>query len=237
MGHPYDKNYIKIDNTLLFQLNPLLHCTYAVWIYLYLRLKYNLTEQQYDLSWRVDVDEIAEFFNINRSTVFEALKILEKTSLVIRQERGFYSIDGEADLAYVIRKSCESDGRRFPDNLLLIYNEFFLSFFNHGGLPKELGVYYYLIDQNQHFAVNQDYLKVNVSQKQVCDIFRIDHRTYKRCIENLIRHELIVKDGNGGLLTKSPNPEFTGESLYKESTTIGTDTTSENVVHSHTMIN
>lgn len=202
------KHHITINSLMLFHLNPKLSCGYALWIYLYLKLKYNLTQQESELCYRVDAREIAEFFNINKATVFEALKLLEQIGLIMRQGRGFYSIDGDQDVVSTIKELCESEGM-VPENYNIpIYNDFFADFFNMGGKPKELEVYYYLVFQNQHFFSEKDFLEVNITQKQVCDTLRIDHRAYKRCVENLIGYGLLVKNEAGKLLTKSPNSEL-----------------------------
>lgn len=218
------KHHITINSLMLFQLNPKLACGYALWIYLYLRLKYNLSQQESELCYRVDAKEIAEFFNINKATVFEALTLLEQIGLIIRQGRGFYSIDGDQDAVSTIKELCESEGL-VPENYNLpIYNDFFTDFFSLGGKPKELEVYYFLVDQNHHFTTEKAFLELNITQKQVCDALRIDHRAYKRCVENLIGYGLLVKDEVGKLLTKSPNSELIPVELYEP---IGAETTTE----------
>lgn len=208
MNYKNAKYHIQIDSLLLFNLNAKLKQTFPIWVYIYLKLKYNIfLQRKKEKVFNIDANTIAMFFDINRATVFDSINLLINIGLLTNIKRGYYKLNSEREVIDTIKELMQKDGVDVPnDSFIPIYLNFFVNFFNDGGFPKELWIYYYLISKNKHFAIEKEYLEINVNQKQVCQDLRMDHRTFKQCITKLVERGLVKKDEFGVLLTKFHKP-------------------------------
>jgi len=199
--------HIKIFSKFLFDLKEFFTSEYSRWIYIYLKLRNNAKiqfgKEEY---YPVNVAEIANFFKINRATVFECLKDLGRFGLLSRSGRNLYRLESEDFLMESYYKANSIEGNLEEENFIPVHNNFFMDMFNSGCSIKEMELYYYLIERNRHYAICEPFVEVNVKNKKICTDLRMDHRTLKKITNRLLGAGLLINDEKSGLLTKSPKP-------------------------------
>jgi len=83
MNYKNAKYHIQIDSLLLFNLNAKLKQTFPIWVYIYLKLKYNIfLQRKKEKVFNIDANTIAMFFDINRATVFDSINLLINIGLL-----------------------------------------------------------------------------------------------------------------------------------------------------------
>ena len=191
-----DKNYfVKIDSDFLFDKKNIFKSRYTPWVYLYLKLKYNYYIQKLPNNRvSLNTEEIGGFFKIDRSTVHRCLNELRKFELIEKNERNQYKVYSE-------QKKFDFDS----DSYIQVYNNLILNLFQNGGSIDEAKVYYYMVQDNKHYAFEQPYMESNLTQTKISKILRFDPRKTKAILNKLLGLGLITKDdGSKFYLTRHP---------------------------------
>lgn len=204
MSKKKNKYHIRISTRFLLFTKIENTSEYFKWIYIYIKLKYNYyIQKKPNESFELDVDEMSEFFNIHRVTVFKCLKQLTEYGLLTKEERGKYKIICEKQF---INNHKSNEDANSKDHFLKIYNNVYMDLWQSGVNAKEAELYFYLVNENRHHLENKKWLEVTVSQNQACKHLKIDHRTYKGFVKHLITIGYLNRNDKKKLFTLSPKP-------------------------------
>lgn len=209
MQRTKDNYHVKIYRKFLFEFKKQFASEYTRWVYVYLKLinNYKIQHKMNDC-YAIDATEIASFFNINRATVYECLKDLDRFLLLSRKGKNKYLLESEETLMNLYYEANNLEGVLKEEKFVPIHKNLFIDLFNNGCGVREAEVYYYLISQNKHYVIKDPFLEVNVKNNKICSDLKTDHRTLKRIISKLLNAGRLIKDENHKLRTKSPRPGF-----------------------------
>ena len=178
MNEKSEKYHIKVPVDFLFGTIKLFKSKYTKWVYIYLKLKFNFyLFNKPNTPYKINVNEIAEFFGINRATAFDCIKELWRHMLLKKSGKGLYILCRENEMW-----NFEIDTKVF----MPIYYNLFFDFWGKGVTPEIADVFFYLVNANRHHIKDDYLIKSSVSQAKICRDLKIGHRTYKKCKEALI---------------------------------------------------
>jgi DNA-binding transcriptional regulator YhcF (GntR family) len=200
-----DKKYhVKIPVNFLVKSTGIFKSKYTKWIYVFLKLKFNIyIHKKPNTFYKIDVNEIAQLFRINKATVFDCFNELKKYGLLEKSGKGLYKLCKESEMT-----DLEIDTKVF----IPIYYNWFIDFWYKGITPELADVYFYLINENRHH-LDKDYLiKISVNQAKLCRDLRLNPRTFKKCKKILTRLNYLYKCDNN-IYTVKQGPDFDNEAL------------------------
>ena len=186
-----DKDYhVQISTDLLF--NRKFKSPFTIWVYAKLKLKHNYhLEHKPNYEFKIDHEEIQDFFNITKPTFHRTLKELQELGLIERVSRNSYNL-----------KNDMAGDKKF----IKIYNNFFKDLFQRlryhdwghnnrasGKLPM---VYYYLLFQNGHHVSSENKMESNETKARLSKHFKIDFRTMDKILGVIWGLDLINIEGS-----------------------------------------
>lgn len=181
--------FVPIDADFLFNKNNTFKSRYTPWIYLYLKLEYNYYIQKLpNKTISLKTDTIAEFFDIDRSTVHRAVNELVTHGLLNRKERNSYVLYSERG------KYCNE----YENNYLKVFKNLFISIFHNGATIDDAAVYYYMIQNNRHYAFDFNYLESDLTQTKISKVLHFDSRKTKVILAKLLKLGLLQLDEESG---------------------------------------
>lgn len=181
--------FVPIDTDFLFNKNNIFKSRYTPWIYLYLKLEYNYYIQKLpNKTISLKTDTIAEFFNIDRSTVHRVVNELVVHGLLNRKERNSYVLYSE--------RGKYSD--EYENNYLKVFKNLLISIFQNGATIDDAAVYYYMIQNNRHYAFDFNYLESDLTQTKISKALHFDSRKTKGILAKLLKLGLLQLDEESG---------------------------------------
>jgi len=189
--------YITIDADFLFDRNNSFKSRYTPWIYVYLKLEHNYYMNNLsNKTTNLNTNEIADFLKIDRATVHRSLSELKDLGLVIRGARNTYKI---------VKETKERNSQK---NYVRVYKNLFIEMFSRGGTVYETLVYFYMIQNNRHYAFDYNFLKSPLTQSRLSRELRVGQRKVKTALSNLKNFGLVCEGESRVLYTKSPKTDW-----------------------------
>lgn len=191
------KNYfVKIYNKLLFDGEIVFRSRYTVWVYMILKLKYNYYIQHNpNAHYKIDTKGISEILHINRATVYDCIKELEKFILLDKPEAGLYKIGSENELVNAINKHMEEMDIR-DEQFTKVYNNQLIELFSAGLKIREVEIYYYLLSNRDFTQNGNQFVKTYATQTSISRNLRMDHRNVKDALQKLIDTGYVLIENN-----------------------------------------
>lgn len=188
-----DRNYfVCIDSDFLFDFEKRFKSRYTPWVYLYIKLEKNyFLDNSPGKSFYLNTQGIGDFLKVERTTIYRCINELLDLELLIKNGLESYRLKPE--------------NHKKNDNYIKVYKNSFIDIFENGGEIEEARVYYYMIQDNRHYAFEQNFLPSGLSKTKISKILNYDPRKTKNIIEKLIAFRLIGIDEYGKFYTKSPN--------------------------------
>lgn len=181
--------FVPIDADFLFNENDTFKSRYTPWIYLYLKLEYNYYIQKLpNKTISLKTDAVAQFFDIDRSTVHRAVNELVTHGLLNRKERDSYVLYSERG------KYCDE----YENNYLKVFKNLMISIFQNGATIDDAMVYYYMIQKNRHYAFDYNYLECDLTQTKISKALHFDSRKTKGILSKLLKLGLLDTDSENG---------------------------------------
>ncbi len=204
--------FVQIEQDFLFDKEKIYKSRFTPWIYLYLKLEYNIfIHKQTSKYVRLKANDIKELFGIDKSTVYACIDELGKDGLLSKSKRDSYKVFSEKN-----RYS-----RKEKSKFIKVFKNQFIELFEIGGSVLEALIYYYMIQHNRHYAFERELLECEITQTQLVKILHKDSRDVKKALQFLINAGFIKKNENqNNLYTRYFNKNFRktekGESKMKK---------------------
>lgn len=187
MDKKNDNYFVSIEQEFLFDSAKNYKSRYTPWVYLYLKLEYNIFIHKKTSQYvKLKANEIKELFGIDKSTVYSCIKELGKDGLISKNKRDCYKIFSEKN----------SYRRKGNSKFIKVFKNQFIELFENGGSILEALTYYYMIQNNRHYAFESELLECDITQTQLVKLLHKDSRDIKNALNKLIDMGFIVKTNN-----------------------------------------
>ena len=197
MEHKDPKYYVKINPEFLFDIENKFKSRNTPWVYLYLKLEKNYyLDHHLKNPFSVDTDAIANLYRIDRSTVHRCINELIALGLVVKDGRDSYKIISET---YELFSKA---------NYIQIYKNLLINIFDYGGKIDDALIYFFMIQNNRHYAFEDDFLVTQLTQSKISRELKLGQRKVKASINKLKSMGLIAHDENDAICTKSPKADW-----------------------------
>lgn len=203
-----DNYFVSIKADFLFDNVKQFKSRYTPWVYIYLKLEKNYyIDHQLKKSFPINSISISSLLGINRATVHRSINELIQIGLVEKFGRDSYKINSEKKLI---------SGKA---TFIKIYKNLFINIFDNGGKVDEALIYWYMIQNNRHYAFEHNFLESELTQSRISRELKMGQRKVKASLVKLKNLGLISQDENNILFTKSPkadwNLKYTDKSISK----------------------
>ncbi|MCX6158719.1 MAG: hypothetical protein NTY74_12145 [Ignavibacteriae bacterium] len=207
-----DDYHVQIKPEFLFDDYDVFKSGYTPWLYVSIKLKYNynLDKAPYK-TFTVDVNTMADYYATTPVTIYEALKELETTGLLIKKKRKYQLVDESVYLTK-FRKVDIEEATKYPDFIQLYrddYKDLLLQIKrvilptgkNKRLIIKCLKVFYYLMARNRHcLLIKEPLLESSLTQTSLVKLLGGDHKVLKVLLSVL---------NNTGYIKVKPGKIFT----------------------------
>ena len=203
--------FIKIKPELLFDTKKVFKSNYTPWVYLNLRLKYNVMLQKApNKMYEIDVVGIADILGTHPDTIYESIKELRNVNLI--EKRGIkYRL--LPDTNYISNVNTENRNFNYPKSYVRIFHNYHFNLLDtirdyipkdkktRGFLSKILSVYYYLTASNRQCLLPTPVVKSDKTQTSLSRELFYDHRDVKTFLSILKSTGYIKYNAKNEILT------------------------------------
>ncbi|MBP9096533.1 MAG: winged helix-turn-helix transcriptional regulator [Ignavibacteria bacterium] len=206
-----DKYHIQIKTDFLLNSYDQFKSEYTPWVYVFLKLKCNYymkyTPNSFDEI--MPRKKIADFFDVNESTIHHAFKELIANGL-LQKQGSKYRLIKEDNLINTYRQQNNIEKAKIVDFIQIHFNDFYKfadALFKERPKPntqrlviKALRIYYYLYTQNRHLFKNEiGKFDSSESQSSISRNLKHDPTTVKAALKMLEDAGYIKLESENGI--------------------------------------
>lgn len=179
-----DNYYVEIEQEFILSGKKFFKSRFTPWVYLYLKLENNYNMHRLPgKSGSLKVKDISRLLKINESTVYRCIDELKDKGLIQKNYRDSYKVFFEKGK---LNKSAKC-------NYIMVYKNLFIDILENSSVNEAM-IYYYMIQNNRHYAFDFAKLQSELSQSKISKELGMDSRDVKMALSNLEKLGLILKD-------------------------------------------